>query len=106
MQPGFLDQEERLARLEKLGDSLPRLDSIVDRRVFRPRLKDIHQKLCKSSTGRKPMCVGLILKMLVLQALYNLSEDQTEFQVRDRLSFQRFWGSRLKPPYLMSRRSG
>jgi len=30
--------------------------------------------------------------MLVLQTLYNLSDDQTEFQVRDRLSFQRFLG--------------
>ncbi len=33
-----------------------------------------------------------MFKMLVLQALYNLSDDQTEFQVRDRLSFQRFLG--------------
>ena len=31
-----------------------------------------------------------MFKMLVLQSLYNLSDDQTEFQVRDRLSFQRF----------------
>jgi IS5 family transposase len=30
--------------------------------------------------------------MLVLQTLYNLSDDQAEFQVRDRLSFQRFLG--------------
>ena len=33
-----------------------------------------------------------MFKMLVLQALYNLSDDQTEFQVRDRASFQRFLG--------------
>lgn len=31
-------------------------------------------------------------KMLVLQALYSPSDDQTEFQVRDRLSFQRLLG--------------
>jgi IS5 family transposase len=36
-----------------------------------------------------------MFKMLVLQSLYNLSDDQTEFQVRDRLSFQRFL--RLSP---------
>ena len=40
----------------------------------------------------KPHDVTLMFKMLVLQALYNLSDDQTEFQVRDRLSFQRFLG--------------
>lgn len=92
MQPGFFDQEDRLAKLEKLGDPLPRLDSIVDWQVFRPLLKVIHQKQRKSHAGRKPHDVTLMFKMLVLQALYNLSDDQTEFQVRDRLSFQRFLG--------------
>ena len=92
MQPGFFDDEDRLAKLEKLGDPLPRLDSIVDWQAFRPLLKVIHQKQRKSNAGRKPHDVTLMLKMLVLQSLYNLSDDQTEFQVRDRLSFQRFLG--------------
>ncbi len=92
MQPGFFDEEDRLAKLEKLGDPLPRLDSIVDWRAFRPLLKLIHQKQRKGNAGRKPMDVTLMFKMLVLQALYNLSDDQTEFQVRDRASFQRLLG--------------
>ncbi|MGD8556761.1 MAG: IS5 family transposase [Chromatiales bacterium] len=92
MQPGFFDQEDRLAKLEKLGDPLPRLDSIVDWKAFRPLLKVIHQKQRKSNAGRKPHDVTLMFKMLVLQSLYNLSDDQTEYQVRDRLSFQRFLG--------------
>ncbi|WP_145198765.1 transposase [Sphingobium sp. B2] len=33
-----------------------------------------------------------MFKVLVLQALYNLSDDQAEFQIRDRLSFLRFLG--------------
>ena len=32
-----------------------------------------------------------MFKILVLQQLYNLSDDQTEFQIRDRYSFGRFW---------------
>ena len=92
MQPGFFDDEDRLAKLEKLGDPLPQLDSIVDWQAFRPLLKIIHQKQRKSNAGRKPHDVTLMFKMLVLQALYNLSDDQTEFQVHDRLSFQRFLG--------------
>ena len=32
----------------------------------------------------------LMFKTLVLSALYNLSDDQIEYQVRDRLSFMRF----------------
>lgn len=92
MQPSFFDQEDRLAKLEKLGDPLPRLDSIADWEAFRPLLKRIHDKQRKSNAGRKPHDVILMFKMLVLQALYNLSDDQTEYQVRDRLSFQRFLG--------------
>jgi len=33
-----------------------------------------------------------MFKVLVLQSLYQLSDDQTEYQVRDRLSFMRFLG--------------
>ncbi len=33
-----------------------------------------------------------MFKILVLQAPYNLSDDQTEYQIRERLSFQRFLG--------------
>jgi hypothetical protein len=32
----------------------------------------------------------LMFKVLVLQALYNLSDDQAQFQIGDRLSFMRF----------------
>ena len=33
-----------------------------------------------------------MFKTLVLSALYNLSDDQIEYQIRDRLSFIRFLG--------------
>ena len=42
--------------------------------------------------GRKPFDVLLMFRMLVLQALNNLSDEQVEYQVRDRLSFSRFLG--------------
>ena len=46
----------------------------------------------KSRAGRKPMDAVLMFKTLVLSALYNLSDDQIEYQVRDRLSFMRLLG--------------
>ena len=46
----------------------------------------------KSPAGRKPWDEIVIFKALVLQALYNLSDDQIEYQIRDRLSFMRFLG--------------
>ena len=44
----------------------------------------------KSNAGRKPIDVIVMFRMLVLQSLYNLSDEQIEYQVRDRLSFTRF----------------
>lgn len=42
--------------------------------------------------GRPPFDPVLMFKILVLQALYSLSDEATEFQIKDRLSFQRFLG--------------
>jgi transposase, IS5 family len=50
----------------------------------------------KSSAGRKPWDEVVIFKALVLQALYNLSDDQAEYQLRDRFSFMRFLGLELE----------
>ena len=46
----------------------------------------------KSGAGRKPIDAIVMFRMLVLQALNNLSDEQVEYQVRDRLSFSRFLG--------------
>ena len=46
----------------------------------------------RSKGGRPPFDAVLMFKVLVLQTLYNLSDDQTEYQIRGRLSFMRFLG--------------
>jgi IS5 family transposase len=38
----------------------------------------------------------VIFKALELQALYNLSDDQAEYQLRDRFSFMRFLSLELE----------
>ncbi|WP_330178520.1 transposase [Candidatus Vondammii sp. HM_W22] len=45
-----------------------------------------------SKGGRLPCDAVLMFKVLVLQHLFNLSDGQTEFQIRDRYSFYRFLG--------------
>jgi hypothetical protein len=44
----------------------------------------------KSNAGRKPTDVIVMFRMLVLQSLYNLSDEQVEYHVRDCMSFTRF----------------
>ena len=63
-------------------------------------------ELKKSSAGRKPFDAILMFRMLVLQALNNLSDEQVEYQVRDRLSFSRFLGLRSRTAFRTPRRSG
>src|SRR4030081_3180827 len=50
----------------------------------------------RARVWREPWDEVMIFKALVLQALYNLSDDQAEYQLRDRLSFMRFLGLGLE----------
>ena len=91
-QPGFFDLSDRQALLERLGDPLPKIDELVDWEGFRGALEQIRDKPRISKAGRKPFDVVQMFKVLVLQQMYNLSDDQTEYQIRDRYSFCRFLG--------------
>ena len=76
-------------------DPLVEINAVVPWEEFRPALERAWRKPDedrKSRAGRKPMDAVLMFKTLVLSALYNLSDDQIEYQVRDRLSFMRFLG--------------
>jgi IS5 family transposase len=46
----------------------------------------------KSNAGRKPIDPAIILKMLLLQQLYNLSDEEFEYQGNDRRSFKELIG--------------
>lgn len=96
MQTSFFDLDNRYAHLSKSGDPLERLNAAIDWELFRPVLNEIDEKARKSHAGRKPTDRVLMFKMLVLQNKYNLSDEQLEFQVTDRLSFARFLGVMLE----------
>jgi transposase, IS5 family len=87
---GFFDQDIRLSKLEKLGDPLQKLDKHVDFEIFRNILEDVLTKLAKGKGGRRPYDYVLLFKILILQRYYNLSDDQMEYQINDRMSFMRF----------------
>ena len=53
--------------------------------VFKPTLEQVHEKPRKSKAGRKPIDVIVMFKLLVLQQMYNISDDELEYQVNDRL---------------------
>ena len=94
-QPSFFDEADRLAKLTKLKDPLEALKLHIDFEIFRPQLEAVFSKDRKSAAGRKAYDVVLMFKILILQRLYNLSDEQAEFQINDRHSFQRFLGLHL-----------
>lgn len=95
MQTGLFDWQTRFEQLDNGGDPLVKLNDVVNWELFRKDLEKARDKDRKSNAGRKPFDAVLMFKILILQSLYNLSDDQLEFQIRDRLSFMRFLGLSL-----------
>ncbi|MCL2790913.1 MAG: IS5 family transposase [Desulfobulbus sp.] len=92
IQPGFFDLQDRLHKIDKNGDPLARINETVNWEMLRPALEKARDKSPKSNVGAKGYDIILLFKILILQSLYNLSDDATEFQILDRHSFGRFLG--------------
>jgi IS5 family transposase len=95
-QKGFWDLEKRQQELAKKKSILEELNRVIPWESFRTQLEQIRVKPRKSKAGRKPIDVIVMLKLLVLQQLYNISDDELEYQVKDRLSFMGFTGLGLE----------
>jgi IS5 family transposase len=86
---------DRLEKITRLGDPLAQLNAIVNWRIFAPVLDKAIPRIVSEKGGRPPFCNLLMFKILVIKRLYNLSHDQTEYQINDRISFMRFLGLML-----------
>lgn len=87
---GSFEVESKYARVSRLGDRLEELSALVDWEAFRPLLERVHAPA--EGAGRPAYDCVLLYKMLVLQGWYGLSDEQLEYQVADRFSFQKFLG--------------
>jgi IS5 family transposase len=94
-QKWFFDERERLAELSKMGDPLEKLNKFIKWENFREMLTQALSKEPKGPGGRPPFDYIMMFKILILQKLYNMADDKTEYQIKDRLSFQRFLGLAL-----------
>jgi len=74
------------------GDKLSAIAGLVDWNAFLP----IGNSLYKNNTergGRPNIDIIIMIKLLILQQLYGLSDPQLELQVADRISFRVFLGT-------------
>jgi IS5 family transposase len=91
----FFAEEDRLSKLSQLGDQLEKLNSVMNWGIFESPLKGVFANESKGADGRPPYDYVMMFKILILQRIYNISDDQTEFQINDRMSFMRFLGLAL-----------
>ena len=91
-QRGFFDEDDRLTVLSRMGDPLERAAAVVDFEGFRPALDLAFAREAKGPGGRPRFDAVMMFKILLLQQWYGISDDQAEYQINDRLSFQRFLG--------------
>lgn len=96
----FFDENRRLAALSEKGDPLGTVAALVPWESFRADIEAVAltpEEAKRSKAGRKPFDALVLFRMLVLQALYNLSDGQIEHQVRDRLSNRAGYRAVLAP---------
>jgi IS5 family transposase len=96
--------EERHKHLLAQKKFLECLNQVIDWNIFLPTLKKAFNREPKlgqesggpGKSGRPPFDEGFMFKILVLQSFYNLSDEETEYQIRDRLSFMHFLGLSMR----------
>jgi transposase, IS5 family len=92
---GFFDEQFRLEKISKLNDPLVLLKELIPWEIFRDTIEKVFRKENKGIGGREPYDHVMMFKILIIQRYYNISDEQTEFQITDRLSFMRFLDLKL-----------
>jgi IS5 family transposase len=92
-QGSFYDMEvgRSHALLDKAGDPLAKLDRFINWQSLEPLLEPL--RFDNSVQGGRPAWDALLMvKVLLLQALYTIADGSCEYQINDRASFKRFLG--------------
>jgi len=84
-------QRDLYKAIEKLGDRLAEVEPLIDWEPFKPIITDLYTNDGPQG-GRPNIDPVVMVKMLVLQAWYGLSDPEMERQATDRISFRRFLG--------------
>ena len=89
--------DELYRHVSKSGDRLARVKERVNWEKFRPVLAGLYKN--RTEKGSRPNLDELVmLRVLVLQHWYGLSDPELEFQLADRVSFQHFVGTSFPIP--------
>lgn len=83
-------QEHRQAKLGSYVAKLAAMDELIDFAAIATAVDAACPPADRARGGRTPYATEIMVRMVFLQSLYNLSDEECEHQVLDRMSFQRF----------------
>ena len=87
----FADEQHR-KKLDALGDPLADIASHIDFAALAAEVDRVAPRPVSAQGGRPPYPTETMVRILVLKRLYNLSDEQMEYQLLDRMSYKRFCG--------------
>lgn len=87
----FADQHHK-QMLDKLGDPLTEIEACIDFAALTAGVDRIAPRPEGVQGGRPPFPTETMVRIVVLKRLYNLSDEQMEYQLLDRMSYKRFCG--------------
>jgi IS5 family transposase len=79
-------------KVDKLGDPLVAIERHIDFRALAAEVDRIAPRPVSLQGGRPPFPTETMVRLVVLKRLYNLSDEQLEYQLLDRMSYKRFCG--------------
>ena len=87
----FADEHHR-KKIDSLGDPLTEIESHIDFAAWAAEVDRAAPRPVSAQGGRSPYPTETMVRILVLKRLYNLSDEQMEYQLLDRMSYKRFCG--------------
>ena len=83
----LFENAQALEALSKQGNPLEFISKMIDFEMFRTILESkLQTSELKSNAGRRPIDPVLMFKVMFVQRLYGLSDEQVEYQIKDRTS--------------------
>ena len=87
----FADEHHR-KKIHTLVDPLAEIESYIDFAALAVEVDRLATRPVSSQGGCPPYPTETMVRILVLKRLYNLSDEQMEYQLLDRMSYKRFCG--------------
>jgi IS5 family transposase len=91
----LFEYEEKMEIIAQKVNYLEKLNKVINWEMFRDLLNRALAKKSKGPGGASHYDYVFMFKILVIQRFYGMSDEQTEYQIHDRLSFQKFLGITL-----------